>query len=283
MAWMFLERNACEAQWDLWMSQQTNEENVVLTDQWTWPLWQKKKNVFGAKSIFSAATRPLAKTSTLIDGPPPFKVNRLVLVANFSIFLLRYLWKRREVVLEQTVVQAWWDLWFLPPPSHHQSSHKSCYHPPLGKCPPPPYGCHLPNVTATHSNLSPPADVNPPTHPTPFTTMVAAKYLGLFGQISGCFLLLSAQSLDNFLRQAGTKRFVFPLSSSLGTNKKKVCLNNSFCSTTRFAFWWQSRESEMNLVQDVRAKCSWFWHGVFPQAMSFAGVIGKTGQTLPFK
>ena len=54
-----------------------------------------------------------------------FASNPLMLLAcrvNITIhhnrfrLLLRCLWKKREVVLEQTVIQAWWDLCFTPPP-----------------------------------------------------------------------------------------------------------------------------------------------------------------------
>ena len=75
--------------------------------------------------------------------------------------LLRCLWKRRQVALEQTVIQAWQDLcftptpWMPPPSASHQSSKDQSQTPPPWKVPPP-----------------------PPTG--------AAKYIGLWGQISSC-------------------------------------------------------------------------------------------------
>ncbi len=53
------------------------------------------------------------------------------------LLLLRCLWKRREVVLEQTVVQAWRDLCFTPPPAGLQPSKDQSQTPPPWKVPPP--------------------------------------------------------------------------------------------------------------------------------------------------
>ena len=97
-------------------------------------------------------------------------------------WLLRCFWKRREVVFEQIVLQAWWDLCsHFPSPMdvtpHDQSR---CYPHPLGKChpplmcpppsdlSPPPLTCHHPNDVSPPLTFHP-SEVSPPdmSHPSP--------------------------------------------------------------------------------------------------------------------
>ena len=88
--------------------------------------------------------------------------------------MIRCLWKRREVVLEQMVFHEQRDLWFTPPPllvTPITSQVTRCYPPPLLKCQPP-LTCHPTSdfVTPTSQfvtppsllTLSSPSDLSPP-------------------------------------------------------------------------------------------------------------------------
>ena len=121
---------------------------------------------------------------------PPIYGSGLGLTFNW---LLRCFWKRRQVVLEQTVVQARWDLWLLNPPclSAPPLPVKSrCY--PLEKCHPPtdmslPHRCcHSPHWHVTPPQMlsrpmdiltpplwlvTPPGCCHPHWHVTPHTPM----------------------------------------------------------------------------------------------------------------
>ena len=87
-------------------------------------------------------------------------------------------------MLDQTVVQAWWDLWTsLPPPR---------------KCHPPPKG----NVT--------PCDLSPPPMlpPSARRWMLAAKYLGLWGKISSFQVELCGMYASLFCLIRSTCNFI---------------------------------------------------------------------------
>ncbi len=72
-------------------------------------------------------------------------------------FLLRCLWKRREVVLEQTVIQAWQDLYFTPLPmdASHQPIEDQSQTPPTWNVPPPMEVLPPPALHCVHSSEVP--------------------------------------------------------------------------------------------------------------------------------
>ncbi len=59
--------------------------------------------------------------------------------------LLRCLWTRCKVLLEQTLIQAWWDLWFLEPPCSSPPCCQKGTQAPLSELPPS-LMCHPPSV-----------------------------------------------------------------------------------------------------------------------------------------
>ena len=75
---------------------------------------------------------------------------------------LRYLWKRREVALKQTAVQAWQDLCFSPPPMNATPQ---------------------PSINQVRTKVNPPQGYATPLRSA--LAMAAPKYIGLWGQISG--------------------------------------------------------------------------------------------------
>ena len=104
-------------------------------------------------------------------------------VQRFGVFLLRCLWKRREVVLELQWFREQQDLWFSwPPPPPWMPPPLLAFNQVRTKVNPPGI-CHPPWCTTPHGKHHPPPwKVSPPS--LWWMAMAAAEYIGLWGQIS---------------------------------------------------------------------------------------------------
>ena len=108
-------------------------------------------------------------------------------------FLLRCRWKRREVELEQTMVQASWDLCFASPHGYHPlpaiNQVRTKVNPPRDMSLPPT------DVPPPPTDMPPPLMCHAPTDTPQYMVMAAAKYHGPWGQISSFYCPLSFPAL----------------------------------------------------------------------------------------